>query len=304
VNFEDERYVRLYTRDTPRWISWRWETRAVFEELLRKVDRTGRIEWPARVGTKALAESLRIPHRVVAAALEQLAEQDGPNDTPTIVLGAGWLTLTKYVEGQNAKSRAMTGAERTAEWRARQNGSGQRSIAECDDASQRDDDCDDVTPSGAVLTQPTQPNHARARGGKRKAKSAQLDVRAIPVLDRIDEHRVRLGHRKLWSSERIDRYIVARLEEGVPLEYVLTVYDVRAVQLEQRPEDVRYFDAVSPLTGPAANGKGQGGWYHSCRMVDEHQARERGTNLRNWTPPGGITADELDARLGEGRRRA
>lgn len=114
MDFEDERFVRLYVRDTPTWVAWRWEARALAPLLLRKLDRKGRLEWPPRMEpARAVAGLVGLPIEVVDSALLDL------QDSETIELGAGWLEWSRFVPGQNAKSRAMTGAERTAEWRER-----------------------------------------------------------------------------------------------------------------------------------------------------------------------------------------
>lgn len=41
LNFEDERYVRLYTRDSVAWLRLGWEAQAVYMGLKRKFDRVG-----------------------------------------------------------------------------------------------------------------------------------------------------------------------------------------------------------------------------------------------------------------------
>ena len=41
MDWANERYVRLYTRDTVTWKMWPWEARAIFPLLMRKVDRAG-----------------------------------------------------------------------------------------------------------------------------------------------------------------------------------------------------------------------------------------------------------------------
>jgi hypothetical protein len=41
MRWEDERYVRLYTRDTPEFLALSWHARGLFSLILRKVDRAG-----------------------------------------------------------------------------------------------------------------------------------------------------------------------------------------------------------------------------------------------------------------------
>lgn len=44
MNWEDERYVRLYTRDTGDWCALSWDGQALLMQLLRKADRSGVIQ--------------------------------------------------------------------------------------------------------------------------------------------------------------------------------------------------------------------------------------------------------------------
>jgi hypothetical protein len=133
VNYEDERYVRLYTRNTPTWCSWKWEARAVLPLLLRVVDRDGRLEWPKGDDALSVAAVLMMPVKVVVVAMRELAR------TGTIKTGDGWLEFPNFVDGQNSKGRAKSGAERMAELRERR-----RSGGLCADVTSvtKSDECD------------------------------------------------------------------------------------------------------------------------------------------------------------------
>jgi hypothetical protein len=52
--WEDERYVRVYTRDTPEWLSLSFDAQALFLLLLRKVDRAGLVRL-GKLGVRAVA---------------------------------------------------------------------------------------------------------------------------------------------------------------------------------------------------------------------------------------------------------
>lgn len=43
MHWENERYVRIYTRDTSDWLALSWDAQAVLIQLLRKVDRRGHL---------------------------------------------------------------------------------------------------------------------------------------------------------------------------------------------------------------------------------------------------------------------
>lgn len=70
MDWANERYVRVYTRDTDDWICLPWQARALWHELLRKADRAGVIQ--TRRGAVGLAALTRIPIDVVEAALPVL----------------------------------------------------------------------------------------------------------------------------------------------------------------------------------------------------------------------------------------
>lgn len=95
MRWEDERYVRLYTRDTIEWDMLPWQSRALFPLLLRKVDRSGIIEL-GKHGTKGLARMIDIPLEV---AEEGLA---GLRDDGCVVLSGTQLVVKNFIEAQEA----------------------------------------------------------------------------------------------------------------------------------------------------------------------------------------------------------
>ena len=256
MDFEGERYVRLFTRDTPTWVAFKPESRAVLPGLLRKLDKRGRIEWSPKLGTRALAALLGLRQAWVDIALRDLAEHE------TISVGDGWLEMPNFVYAQNVRTKARSGAEHMADMRDRQ-----RSLVSVDDVTKRDES--DSQPSPA---QPSQAKHLASlgRAGARKGEPKALDPRALPVLTRIDELR---GERKLGSlsaSQRIDRHIAARLDEGIELDDLLLGLELHLTA--SNGGGVGVLNATTPFTGPNPNGKA-GGWSWTQRLLDEHRAR-------------------------------
>ena len=95
MRWPDERYVKVYTRDTPDWLALGWEARALFWELLRKADRAGLLE-VGKSGNRGIAALTGIPVDVVERTLSALiedgcVEQRGPQ-----------LLIRNYIEAQNA----------------------------------------------------------------------------------------------------------------------------------------------------------------------------------------------------------
>lgn len=73
MNWSDERYVRLYTRDSTSWLLWSWQAQALFTLLLRKADRTGAIDLGSH-GKKGICAHLKMPWDVAGPALDELLE--------------------------------------------------------------------------------------------------------------------------------------------------------------------------------------------------------------------------------------
>lgn len=111
MNWCDERFVKVYTRDTGDWVRLGWEAQALFLLLLRKVDRVGIIDL-GKAGTEGLADLLRMPLGVVEPALDRLLK-DG---CVTRSHATSQLVVTNYVEAQAA---AQSDKQRQHESRAR-----------------------------------------------------------------------------------------------------------------------------------------------------------------------------------------
>jgi hypothetical protein len=71
VRWEDERYVRLYTRDTITWKMLPWEGKALLALLFRKVDRAGLID-VGDYGAEGVAALVDLPTDVVSEGLAAL----------------------------------------------------------------------------------------------------------------------------------------------------------------------------------------------------------------------------------------
>lgn len=98
MNFEDEQYVRVYTRKTITSKRLGWEGRTVLWHLMCECDRSGLIE----VGDGDLAEALSvllgdIPEEVINAAIPRLASQGVTERHGTKLL------IVRFEEAQEAK---------------------------------------------------------------------------------------------------------------------------------------------------------------------------------------------------------
>lgn len=70
MDWANERYVRLFTRDTEDWLLLSWEARALLIFMIRKADATGRNA--TKRGATGLAALVTMPTDVVARAVHEL----------------------------------------------------------------------------------------------------------------------------------------------------------------------------------------------------------------------------------------
>lgn len=99
MRWEDERWVKTYTRDTADWLVLSFEAQGLFGLLMRKVDGAGIIDLGRR-GKQAIGVVVGHPTRtdVLAKALDELLE-DG-----CVVLKESKLVLRNFVAAQEAKT--------------------------------------------------------------------------------------------------------------------------------------------------------------------------------------------------------
>lgn len=97
MDWSEERYVRLYTRDTAEWMSWPWQARALFPLLIRKADRTGAIAL-GKLGRKGLALLVGLPLNVVEPDLDTLVADGCVQEHP------GYVIMPNFLEAQECRS--------------------------------------------------------------------------------------------------------------------------------------------------------------------------------------------------------
>ena len=116
MDWSNERYVRVYVRETIDDISLSWEARAIWAELIKRFDRAGVIAL-GRQGvnwTKGLAALIRIPLNVVEDHFHELLE-DGRVEIREED-GQAWAVAPNFIEAQEAK---QSDSHRQREYRAR-----------------------------------------------------------------------------------------------------------------------------------------------------------------------------------------
>lgn len=109
MNYEDERYARLYTRDTVTWKRWDWRARLVFMLMLRKVDRSGVLD-VGDDGVDGLAVALEIPTDICEAGVAQLEERGTLRRAPAAFVLPNFMHAQEC--RQSDKVRQQTSRER------------------------------------------------------------------------------------------------------------------------------------------------------------------------------------------------
>lgn len=112
MNYEDEDYVRLYTRDTPTWLSLGWEGQALLALTMRKVGRrNGVLDFEGFEPLEALQSVTGLPPEVVAIGFERLSKRG------VMAVDGQRIVLPKFVKAQWARqgSAARKRASRDAQ---------------------------------------------------------------------------------------------------------------------------------------------------------------------------------------------
>jgi hypothetical protein len=110
LNFEDERYVRVYTRKTVTTKLLGWEGRACLHALLLEVDRAGVLDLEGMGPAEALTALSDLPIEVTRVGMPRVLERG------VAVVENGRLHLPRFMEAQEAR---QSDAQRQRESRAR-----------------------------------------------------------------------------------------------------------------------------------------------------------------------------------------
>ncbi|MEE9395234.1 MAG: hypothetical protein V3W41_22305 [Planctomycetota bacterium] len=151
MDWENERYVRAYTRDTADLLAIGWEGRTTLWEMLRKADRAGIVEGDIEV----LPELLRLPAEVVRTGLKKMLQR-GVAELG-IVEGADCFVLPNFIEAQEAK---QSDKQRQRESRGRRR-----------DAARGVTKCDNMTRDEAIAAIKVAPTLAHPHVTERDAES-------------------------------------------------------------------------------------------------------------------------------------
>lgn len=113
MDWSNERYVRVYTRDTTTWKLMDWRAHTVLLHLFRKVDRAGVLD-VGDDGVLGLAAVLELPIEIVESGIAQLCASRGAQ--PTVIATGSAFVLPRFIEAQEAP---QSDVQRQRELRAR-----------------------------------------------------------------------------------------------------------------------------------------------------------------------------------------
>jgi hypothetical protein len=107
MRWEDERYVRVYTRNTPEWLALSWRARGIFCLVLRAVDRAGLLP-VGKLGLRGVAVVVGAPPEDADGALRELLA-DGClrfDEVAGLVMVPNFLAAQEAVQSDAARKRA------------------------------------------------------------------------------------------------------------------------------------------------------------------------------------------------------
>lgn len=106
MDWEDERYIRAYTRDTVAFMTLTWQARGLFFLILRKVDRAGTLALE-KVGLRGVSVAVGGPWREIETPLRELLD-DGCvvyNETLSTLVVPNYLAAQEATQTDAARQR-------------------------------------------------------------------------------------------------------------------------------------------------------------------------------------------------------
>lgn len=164
MNFDDERFVKIFTRDTVTWKLLGWEGRCVLLMLLRKVDRAGCIDLAS--GIEGLALLLDLPEDVTERGFAACLRRGCVTQREHIAV------VPNFVRAQDSR---QTDRVRQAESRARRRDSGL--------VSQNVTDPTEAVTKRDEVSQPVTPCHTASHDVTPRLDQTRLDQNKYSHVD-------------------------------------------------------------------------------------------------------------------------
>lgn len=265
MDWANERYVKLFTRDTPEWLCWCWQARALWPLLIRKAERSGVIA--TKLGTRGLAALVGLPVEVVDAGVADLLV-----DGCLVTHELGYV-LPNFIEAQETP---QSNKQRQKDSRERRRGPIKtRDVTETTfmshDVTRCHETSRDVTPRNAASQTvtpslakpsladliPTPPPSSHERAGARAIQpSAEYDPDS-------SADRTALAHRTYERMGQARQRVAAEL--GLPAQHAFP-----AITPSARPQGFR--DLLDRIAEEGANAP------TVCDTVVENRTKEANAN--------------------------
>lgn len=245
MDWSNERYVRLYTRDTDDWLALTWQARALFPLILRKVDRAGFLS--TKRGAIGVAALTGLPREVVEVGLPDLL-----TDGAVTECDGGYL-LRNFLEAQEApqsdKQRARESRHRRRDLVTKRDTQSQNATHESRTATETSHAVTprhtaSLHPSSSIpsLPEPTQPYPSIPSSAKATTAADVAFELAIAANQAIT---ARFGEQitpLLPSGGPASALANAILDEAIPLAFAQSSI-VRQVRdsVSEPPRTIKYF---------------------------------------------------------------
>lgn len=237
MRWEDERYVRVYTRDTVDWQFLSFEAQGLLTLLLRKVDRAGVLTLGRHERAKAVAAAIGHPSRweTIGTALEELLLDR------CVVINDGVLLVRNFLEAQEAKQ-----SDKARQQKARELA---RDVAAMPSVTQRDVSSHGVTETPVFVTHGHTASHAvtPSRAVPNCAEPSQILASAASpqplVLEVVEPEEPKRPADPRWKPLVSDLSAAYREATGRKYKWqgVKDGDALKALLKDEAPEDIRAF---------------------------------------------------------------
>jgi hypothetical protein len=226
MDWPNERWVKQYTRETPEWCSWPWQSRALLPHLIMRCDKAGQIGL-GRSGVAGLADLVRLPIDLVQPGI------DGLLDDGCVTQSGQVLTIENFVEAQEAKTSDKLRQQNLRDRRKslKDNGSNvtQRHAASRSDESRVEE------------------RRGEEKDQKQLHLSAPPPAAAPSIFTQVFSYwSEKLNHPRAILDDKRMKLLKARVAEGMTLEEGKSVVDGCAVDIQTWPDRAR-FDGIEYL---------------------------------------------------------
>lgn len=235
MNFEDEDYVRYYTRDTVSWRALGWEGQTVMALMLHgKFDRSGVFDCDSHEPADAIQLVTGLPIEIVNVGLERLLKSG------TWIANDGKLIWTKFVHAQSCRRSDRLRQKESREKRR-------------DDLLPNQADLPGVVTSSHNQSQDVTPSLAYpslAEPNLDPPKPPGDDVRRV-----FDFWKKEHNHPKAIFDEKRQRRIKARFKEGFSVhDLCLAIRGAKkdTFLMGVKPDSVGKYDGIETLLRDAA----------------------------------------------------